>query len=203
MFSCAARGGLSPHQRDAALMDAVASACNIRPQDLPLEAEMPAGRAELNPKFYRPIVGALADGPRRVGDLLQLPEVEGKRDNPAELVGILVGSELGRAGVAPGRSRRPPAAQRFNRVAARRLMQTEPAEPAGRRRQPSPGDGGAGHGARPGGDGPDDGGRGGVDERPCDSSTRRSPLPTRRSCATVLTACIENRLPRLRASGVL
>ena len=115
---------ISPYQRDAALMD-LSISLSIRPQEMPLEAEMPAGKAELNPKFYRPIAGALADGPRRVADLLQLPEVEGKRDNPAELVGILVGSELAELASRPAA---PPsaAAQRFNRVAARRLMQTEP-----------------------------------------------------------------------------
>jgi SAM-dependent methyltransferase len=114
---------ITPHQRDAALMD-LSIGLNIRPRDLPLEAEMPAGRAELNPSFYQPIVRALADGPRRVGDLLQLPEVEGKRDNPAELVGILVGAELADLALRPD-AQPSPAAQRFNRVAARRLVKTE------------------------------------------------------------------------------
>ena len=144
---------ISPYQRDAALMD-LSISLNIRPKDLPLEAEMPAGRAELNPKFYRPIVDALADGPRRIGDLLQLPEVEGKRDNPAELVGILVGSELAEPAARPAA---PPsaAAQRFNRVAARRLMQTEPiSRPVGVASHRL-GTRGASHGARSGGDGPD------------------------------------------------
>jgi len=117
---------LSPPQRDAALAS-LSIGLNIPPQDLPLEAEFPAGKGELNPKFYQPIARALADGPRRVGDLLQLPEIEGRRDNPAELVGILVGSALADPVLRP--SAPPlPAAGRFNTMAARWLMQTEPPE---------------------------------------------------------------------------
>ncbi|MGA3402391.1 MAG: class I SAM-dependent methyltransferase [Acetobacteraceae bacterium] len=191
---------ISAHQRDAALMD-LSIGLNIRPKDLPLEAEMPAGRAELNPKFYRPIVGALADGPRRIGDLLQLPEVEGKRDNPAELVGILVGSELAEPVARPDA---PPlaAAQRFNRVAARRLVQTEPmSRPLGA----------ASH--RLGTAAPASvldlvvmdrtlEGAGSIDDLLAffnDAITVTDEARLR----TVLTACIDHRLPRLRASGVL
>jgi SAM-dependent methyltransferase len=114
---------IPPVQRDVALMD-LSIGLNIRPEDLPLETEMPAGRAELNPGFYRPIATALVDGPRQVGELLQLPGLEGKRDNPAELVGILVGSGLADLALRPDA---PPlaTAQRFNRAAARRLMWSE------------------------------------------------------------------------------
>ena len=191
---------VAPHQRDAALKD-LSINLSIRPQDMPLEAEMPAGRAELNPNFYRPIVAALADGPRRVGDLLQLPEVEGKRDNPAELVGILVGSELAEPALRPAA---PPlaSAQRFNRVAARRLMQTEPmSRPIGV----------ASH--RLGTAAPASvldlvvmdrtlEGKGSVDDimrflNDAIAVTDEARL------RTVLATCIDNRLPRLRASGVL
>jgi SAM-dependent methyltransferase len=110
--------------RDAMLLDVHLSLC-IPPQELPREVEMPAGHAELNQGFYRPIVEALSSGPRRIGDLLALPEVEGKRDNPAELVGILVGLDIAepmlRPGTGPGET-----ALRFNRLAANRLLQTEP-----------------------------------------------------------------------------
>ena len=50
----------------------------------------------------------MADGPRRVGDLLELPEVEGKRDNPAELVGMLVGVGLAEPALRPGVEPAPP-----------------------------------------------------------------------------------------------
>jgi hypothetical protein len=115
---------ISPRQRDAALLD-LWIGLNIRPQDLPLQAEVPAGKAELNPRFYQSIVQALAEGPRRVGDLLQLPALEGTRDNPAELVGMLVGGELAEPVLRPD-APPSPVARRFNRVAARRLIQTEP-----------------------------------------------------------------------------
>ncbi len=110
--------------RDAALMD-VQLSLNIAPEDMPLEADMPAGRAELSPAFYRPIAQAMQAGPRRVRDLLQLPDVEGRRDNPAELIGILVGLDIAEPAVSldapPGE-----AAMRFNRFATRRMALTEP-----------------------------------------------------------------------------
>ncbi len=109
--------------RDATLMD-VSLSLNINPEDMPFEAPMAAGRAELNRAFYGPIAHAMAAGPRRVDDLLNLPTLEGKRDNPAELIGILVGLDLAepasRASTEPG-----PQALRFNRVMAAKLMRTE------------------------------------------------------------------------------
>ena len=191
---------IAPHQRDTALKDL--SVClSIRPQEFPLEAEMPAGRAELNPNFYRPIVGALADGPRRVGDLLLLPEDMGKRDNPAELVGILVGSELAEPALRPGA---PPSevAQRFSRVSGHRLMQTEPmGRPVGV----------ASH--RLGTAAPATvldlivmdrtlEGEGSVDDLVRFLSDRITVSDEAR-LRTVLADCISNRLPRLRAAGVL
>jgi hypothetical protein len=41
---------------------------------------MRAGRAELHPGFCRPIAAASGAGPRPIGELLQPPEIEGKRD---------------------------------------------------------------------------------------------------------------------------
>jgi SAM-dependent methyltransferase len=110
-------------ERDAALMD-VAIGLAIDPDDLPLEADMPAGRAELNPQFYQPIARALAGGPARAGDLLALPEIDGRRDNPAELLGMMIGlgfaEVVTRPGADPGAD-----ALRFNRVTARRFARTE------------------------------------------------------------------------------
>ena len=191
---------ISPHQRDAALQD-LSISLSIRPQQLPLEAEMPAGRAELNPKFYRPIVDALAEGPRRVGDLLQLPEVEGKRDNPAELVGILVGAALAEPALRPAA---PPvaAAQRFNQVAARRLMLTEPMN------RPV-----AAAGYRLGTGMPASvldlvvmdrtlQGAGGVDEL-VQFFDHVNAVTDEARLRSVLSNCIDNWLPRFRAAGVL
>lgn len=114
---------ISPQMRDAALRDLWLT-LSISPGELPLEVEMPAGKAELAQAFYRPIAAALADGPRRVGDLLMLPEVEGKRDNPAELVGIMVGLQIAEVALRPGAEPEPQAA-RFNRLVTSELSRTE------------------------------------------------------------------------------
>jgi SAM-dependent methyltransferase len=191
---------ISPYQRDAALMD-LSLSLNVPAKDLPLEAEMPAGRAALNPKFYRPIADALEPAPRRVGDLLHLPEIEGKRDNPSELVGILLGSELAELAARPGA---PPSAvaQRFNQAMSRRMMQTEPmTRPVGvatvRLGTPTPAsvldmvvldrtlDG-----------------EGSIEDlvRFFHSTIT---ITDEARLRTVLTGCLENRMPRLRAAGVL
>jgi SAM-dependent methyltransferase len=191
---------LSPRQRDAALM-AVTIGLHIRPQDLPVEVEVPAGKGALNPKFYQPVAQALADGPRLVGDLLRLPEVEGTRDNPAELIGMLVGADLADPASRPTAAPSP-AAQRFNAVAARRLMQIEKADRAlaaasHRMGMPVPAtvldlivlertmDG-----------------AGSLDEL-VRHFARAITVTDEAKLREVLTASIENKLPRLRAAGVL
>ncbi len=58
-----------------------------------------------------------------VADLLSLPELQGRRDNPAELVGMLLGTGqaivVARAGAAPEWT-----AQRFNHTLARSLLRS-------------------------------------------------------------------------------
>src|SRR6185312_7401650 len=111
---------LTAAQRDEALMD-VTICTTVSPNDMPDRIEVPAGTAELNPSFYRPIAQALAAGPRTARELLAMPEVEGSKNNPAELLGILVGMGLAepvrRAGASPGE-----AAMRFNRVSTQRFV---------------------------------------------------------------------------------
>jgi SAM-dependent methyltransferase len=120
-----ARGARRIHlsERAAALMD-VSLTLVKPPDDLPDFIPTPAGRAELNKEFYKPIVNAIASRPGRVGDLLRLPDLVGRRDNPAELISILIGADMvepaARPMSAPG-----VAAMRFNTVASRRLMARE------------------------------------------------------------------------------
>jgi hypothetical protein len=114
---------MNPAARDAALMD-VWLALNISPEEMPYEAEMPAGQAALSRSFYRPITEAMALAPRRVGDLLAVPLLEGRRDNPAELIGILVGLDLAEPTARPG-AEPTPGALRFNRVTSTNLRRTE------------------------------------------------------------------------------
>jgi SAM-dependent methyltransferase len=118
---------ISPELRDERLR-AVWLGGDLLVEDMAYEVETPGGKAELSPAFYRPIVTALQTAPRRVADLLSLPEFGGARGNPAELVGMLVG--LGVA-VPMLRPDAPPhrAAQRFNRYFAPAPGQAGPEHP--------------------------------------------------------------------------
>jgi len=109
--------------RSAALLD-VHLALSIRPQDMPYEADVPAGRAALNRSFYGPIAAAMTGGPQRVGDLLAIPDLEGRRDNPAELIGMLVGLQLAEPAIRPSAAPSPEA-QRLNHVTLTQLSRTE------------------------------------------------------------------------------
>lgn len=110
-------------ERAAALMDV--SLALVKPADeLPDAVSMPAGRAELNKEFYAPIVKALTSQPGRVGDLLRLPDLVGKRDNPAELISILIAADMVVPAMRPT-SEPGPEAMRFNAASARRMMQRE------------------------------------------------------------------------------
>jgi SAM-dependent methyltransferase len=109
--------------RSAALRQ-LTLALTVPPDDFKYEIEMPAGKASLGEAFYRPVVRALAERPRRVAELLDLPEIAGRRDNPAEIVGMLVGTEQACIVSRPkvgmdGRARR------FNAVAARRQVRLD------------------------------------------------------------------------------
>ncbi len=111
---------IRPHERTQILMD-VALALVKPPGDLPKTLNVAAGQAELNPEFYEPIVRALSTRPWRVRDLLALPNVIGRRDNPAELIAILSGADMVEPAIRPMTA---PGAEaiRFNMVTARRLI---------------------------------------------------------------------------------
>ena len=85
---------------------------------------MPSGTANLEPAFYRPIVAALDEDPRLVRELLALPKIVGRSGNPAELAGVLVGTDQAMpVGFLP---EVPDArAVRFNRVAAQQLVRAD------------------------------------------------------------------------------
>ena len=84
---------LRPAERDARLRALVLAPARPRPE-FRFSVTVPAGDAGLEPAFYGPVMDRLAQGPCAVGDLLDLPNLEGRRrDNPAELVGMLVGSQ--------------------------------------------------------------------------------------------------------------
>lgn len=114
---------LSPAARDQAL-GGLRLALLRAPGRVEYEAELPAGTASLEPAFYEPIVTALGVSPRLVRDLLALPDVVGRRDNPAELAGILVGTDQAMPVAAPPGTP-DPRAVRFNQAAARRLVRPD------------------------------------------------------------------------------
>jgi SAM-dependent methyltransferase len=108
-------------ERDAMLGDTVLGlACPAA--EFSWDVAVPSGRATFERRFFGPIVEALAQGPRRVSDLLALPELP-RHDNPSELIGMLVGTDqalpmLGAPGEPDARVRR------FNRLAAKHLVRS-------------------------------------------------------------------------------
>ena len=110
---------LGAAERNAALGE-VMLALLCAPEQFVWDLDVPEGRAGMARDFYGPIVAALQRGPQRVRDLLVLPDLP-RRDNPVELVGMLVGS--GQALPVSGPAREPESTVRaLNRAAARRFV---------------------------------------------------------------------------------
>lgn len=105
-----------PAGRDAALAGTWLALTGA-PESFRFSLMTPAGEANLSPDFYTPILARLAAGPATVGELVALARVEGRPDNPAELVGVLVGSDQALTVLRPG-APAGAAAERFNREAA-------------------------------------------------------------------------------------
>jgi SAM-dependent methyltransferase len=113
---------LTAQERDEALAEIVLGALCTEAQFV-WAIDAPAGKATLEREFFSPVVAALAHGPRRVRDLLALPELP-RHDNPAELVGVLVGSDQALPLRAPPCAPAAPAI-RLNRIAARRFVRPD------------------------------------------------------------------------------
>jgi SAM-dependent methyltransferase len=113
---------LSAYERDAALGEVtLALACPI--EKFVWEFEVPVGKATIERGFFGPIVAALAESPKRVCDLLALPDLP-RRDNPGELVGMLVGT--GQVLPLSGQPAEPePQVLRLNALAARRFARLD------------------------------------------------------------------------------
>ena len=77
---------------------------------------MPGGEASLGEALYRPVADRLAQGPCTVGQLLDLPSLpDSSRANPAELAGMLIGSDQAMA-VRPAASRDEARATALNHI---------------------------------------------------------------------------------------
>jgi SAM-dependent methyltransferase len=88
------RGGrrIDRQARDAMLMD-VTLALTAAPENWIFEFETGAGKAQMSEPYYRRVFERLSDGPATVGELLALPDLPGRRDNPAELIAVSIGTE--------------------------------------------------------------------------------------------------------------
>jgi hypothetical protein len=84
---------------------------------------VPTGRAALERRFFGPVVAALAQGPRRVRELLTLPQLP-RHDNPSELVGMLVGTDQAVPLAAPPGAP-DPRVEKFNSLAAKHLVRPD------------------------------------------------------------------------------
>ncbi len=113
---------ISNAERDTALRELTLT-LTVRPDEFVFEATLPAGKASLAPSFYGPVVAALAEAPMQVAELLALPELDGRRDNPAELVGMLLGTRQAAVVARPGAPKHADA-RRFNHAAARAVLRS-------------------------------------------------------------------------------
>ncbi len=116
---------LADAERDAQLRD-FGLALSVPATDTKTSIDVPAGKAQLEERHYRPVFEALAQRPHTLGELVDLPALRDLADRPSmvELAGILVGTgqalpmPFGLTGTAS------PAARELNRLAVREVAQT-------------------------------------------------------------------------------
>ncbi|MFG1462653.1 class I SAM-dependent methyltransferase [Xanthobacter sp. DSM 24535] len=79
--------------RDARLRD-FGLALSVPLADTKTALDVPAGKAQLEARFYQPVFEALAARPHTLGELADLPALRGQEGGPSlvEMAGILVGS---------------------------------------------------------------------------------------------------------------
>jgi hypothetical protein len=118
---------ISVAKRDAMLMD-MAMAMIIPRADARTTIQVPLGEATLEAKHYEPIFDALAEGPRRIGDLMELPEIRraGGNLSAVEIAGMLTGSSQAVPVLNPPETVTPlPSVLAHNRAAANELATSE------------------------------------------------------------------------------
>jgi SAM-dependent methyltransferase len=89
------RRSVSERQRDERLRQ-VRLVLAVARADVSIKMKLPVGEVELAAKTYEPVFDALAEGPRTIGELLDLPALRAANSmvQPVELAGFLVGSGL-------------------------------------------------------------------------------------------------------------
>ncbi len=114
---------LTGHERELQLRD-VRLALQVPRSATTRTIQVPQGEATVNQDVYEPIFDALAEGPKAVGDLVELDAVRGNSDaHPIEVAGMLIGS--GQALPAVAESPSGTAAKRFNRALSIRARQID------------------------------------------------------------------------------
>ena len=84
------RNPLLPRERNA-LFEATPFTLLVPAEQASFEAPIPLGVLTGDPKVYRPIVDALADGPKSFGELARLPQLAGMREGTLlQALGLLV-----------------------------------------------------------------------------------------------------------------
>jgi len=112
------RNSLSAREREEAL-DATQLTLLVPADQVTFESSVPLGALTGDPKVYRPIVEALADGPRSIGELTRLPGLAGMADGVATQALLLL---IGRRQIHPLASAAGEAnAAAFNRAALARM----------------------------------------------------------------------------------
>jgi len=115
---------MSNHSRDQALGE-LTLGLTVVPEKFSYDMTLPVGTVTMNAPFYGTVVQALGNGPRRVADLVALPGLvtaDGSQTrNPAELVGMLIGSDQAEFVVRPGADAGA-GARRTNAATARSLV---------------------------------------------------------------------------------
>jgi SAM-dependent methyltransferase len=109
--------------RDA-ILGGVTLSLAVPRADFRFEVDMPAGKAELGREFYGAVADALAERPHSVAVLMALPGRTSQIQNPAEIIAMLVGTDQASI-VARPNAVQSPAAQRFNAVSARHLVDVD------------------------------------------------------------------------------
>ncbi|TDT99770.1 methyltransferase family protein [Azorhizobium sp. AG788] len=117
-------------QRDAHLRT-FGLALTIPPHEARTELDVPAGKAQLPDRFYKPLFAALAERPRSLDDLVALPELKDQPGAPSmvEIAGVLVGSGQAIA-IPPQQLPRNDAAVRLNRLLAQEVAEQRAATAA-------------------------------------------------------------------------
>jgi SAM-dependent methyltransferase len=116
------RNPLTPREREA-MLEATPFTLLVPADEASFDAPIPLGVVSGDQKIYRPIVEALAEGPKSYGELARLPALAGVRDGAVfQALGLLVdGRQI--HPVAPGASASTAAA--FNRALLARMAVDE------------------------------------------------------------------------------